>query len=132
MKRFSKNAETQQGFTLIELLVVIAVIAILAGMLLPTLGKAKAKARGIQCLSNHKQLTLAWLLYAEDSAEKIPLSTGGMDTPAWFSGFQDFTRGNRSNWDIEQDLTKSPLWSYAGKAHGIFQCPSEQSYVVPT
>jgi prepilin-type N-terminal cleavage/methylation domain-containing protein len=119
-----------EGFTLIELLVVIAIIAILAAMLLPVLSSAKAKAQGIQCLSNHKQLTLAWLLYAGDSDDKLPFSAGG--TAAWFSGMQDFDGGNRSNWDINQDLTKSPLWSYAGNAHGIFQCPSEHSYVVPT
>ncbi len=120
------------GFTIIELLVVIAIIAILAGMLLPTLSKAKAKAQGIQCLSNHKQLTLAWLLYAGDSGDKIPLSAGGTNPPAWFSGMQDFNGGNRSNWDINEDLTKSPLWPYAGNAHGIFQCPAEQSSVVLT
>lgn len=102
-------------------------------MLLPALSRAKAKAQGIQCLSNHKQLALAWLLYADQSGDKLPFSTGQTgNSAAWVTGMLDFDGGNRSNWDINEDLTRSALWPYAGKAGGIFQCPSEQSTVVPT
>jgi len=126
---------TKAAITLIELLVVIAIIAILAGMLLPALGKAKQKAQGIQCLNNQKQLTLAWTMYAHDNRDSIPYAGRAVINPArahavWMQGTMDYVPGNRSNWDVKQDLEKSPLWNYVPSA-AVFKCPSDRSVVRP-
>src|SRR2546421_963998 len=106
--------QERRGFTLIELLVVIAIIAILAAMLLPTLTRAKLKAWGAQCMSNERQLSMAWRMYTEDNADVLLFASGDAltmsnDPYAWCTGGLDFNGGNPSNWDPAQDIVKSTI-----------------------
>ena len=123
-----------RGFTLIEVLVVITILAILAGLLLPALARAKAKAQAIYCMNGQRQLALAWRLYSDDSDGRLPYASESAYDPAsrnqtWVTGKLDRDPANRSNWDIAQDIKHSPLWRYGGDQPGVWKCPSDQSSV---
>jgi len=121
------------GFTLIELLVVIAVIAILASLLLPVLNKAKAKAQGVFCLNNTRQLCLAWGLYADDHSSRLPYNLGGSTGARriaprtqlnWVNNSLDWSANNPDNTNAAT-ITEASLADYTCKSLGIYKCPSD-------
>lgn len=133
-----------RAFTLIELLVVIAIIAILAAMLLPALSRAKARAQLTLCLSNNKQLQIAWYMYCDDNGSKIPQNIAN-DTPqfttdatapasqpggpnaSWVLGDVHVSPG----WTNDLLLTHGLIFPYLNSVN-VFKCPTAKNPVNPT
>ena len=138
----SSNSRKTGGFTLIELLVVIAIIAILAGLLLPALNRAKTKAVATACMNNGKQLGLAWYMYSGDNSDFLAINSdphvngttqfpAGGGGPSWITGSMDWSTGQQNTNTLYLTEDKySLLGNYVGRSPKVFACPAA-NYVSP-
>jgi prepilin-type N-terminal cleavage/methylation domain-containing protein/prepilin-type processing-associated H-X9-DG protein len=122
---------TKGAFTLIELLVVIAIIAILASLLLPVLAKAKETARRANCISNERQLILAWQIYADDHDGRLVQNgygTASSPSPVWASGGTHFDLPPFYDTKYLMAPTFGALGTYT-RTPAIYKCPSDRSTI---
>ncbi len=129
-RRGRASVVSAAAFSLVELLVVCAVIAILAGLLLPALSRAKGNGQRIACGNNLRQLQVAWLLYIEDHGDALPLNGSLSDgtRPGYVATSNSWTAGNAFTDNTTSNLETGVLFVYHGET-GVYRCPADRSTV---
>ena len=122
--RMNPSQRQRGAFTLIELLVVIAIIAILAGMLLPAMARAKAQGLKTQCISNQRQIGFAFVFYTDENNESYPRHDGWATTGGKYWTNANVT-GNAAAYGGRVAETNRPLNKYLGAVE-IFRCPADR------
>jgi prepilin-type N-terminal cleavage/methylation domain-containing protein/prepilin-type processing-associated H-X9-DG protein len=128
-----------RAFTLIELLVVIAIIAIIASLILPAMARAKARAQGTFCLNNTRQLSVAWMIYADEHNGELAYNLGQSSrTVLAVPSLANLNMGenwvnNVENWELDSDNTNAAkmvetgIGPYTSKSAALYRCPSDNA-----
>jgi prepilin-type N-terminal cleavage/methylation domain-containing protein/prepilin-type processing-associated H-X9-DG protein len=128
-----------RAFTLIELLVVIAIIAIIASLILPAMARAKARAQGTFCLNNTRQLSVAWMIYADEHNGELAYNLGQSSrTVLAAPSLANLNMGenwvnNVENWELDSDNTNAAkmvetgIGPYTSKSAALYRCPSDNA-----
>ena len=121
------------GFTLIELLTVVTIVAILSGLLLTAVNRARAKGDQVACINNLRQLQTAWTMYIDDHAGSVPENYADLKRGVWRSSLTSWTGPSSAPRDADHFAIQQGAFCRSGyiRAPATFRCPGDDSTIRP-